>query len=72
MEGEDKRGLSTRMTNVEIEKYLRDQKLRKDEKNNKEMHLMRQEMENLKEELRNRSGENSKEVRQGSDEEPLE
>ena len=59
------------MTNVEIVKFIRDQKLRKDEKRNKKMQLMTQEMEKLKEDLQNRIGENSKEVRQGNDEEIL-
>ena len=71
MEGEDEGGLSSRMTNAEIVKYLRDQKLRQDEQRDKEMQLTRQEMDKLKEELHNRSSDNYTEVRWVSDEEPL-
>ena len=48
MEGEDEGGLSRRMTNAKIAKYLTERKLRQDEKRNKDMQLMRHKMENIK------------------------
>ena len=70
MEGEYG-GLSSRMTNAEIVRCMRDQKISQDEQRDKEMQLMRKEMETLKEELHNKSSEKYKEVRQDSDEDPL-
>ena len=72
MDGEDDGGLSTRMTNTKIMKYLREHKQNEHEQRDREMQLMRQEIENLREELRGKNGDNSEDVVQGSDEEPLE
>ena len=72
MDGEDDGGLSTWMTNAKIVIYLREHKPKVDEQRDKEMQLMRQEMEKLREELRGKNGDNNEDVVQGSDEEPLE
>ena len=70
-------GLSSKMFNVDIVKYLKEQKIKEDAQRNKdelrniEMHKMRDELKRLREELA--KVKNSNEFDEGSDEEtPLE
>ena len=75
MSNDEGDGLSSRMTNVEIVKYLREKKQRESEKRsrddlrNTEMRQLRDEINRLRAELGKSSG-NSSECVQGSDEEP--